>query len=170
MIYWLPKLKENNDGSNIHDSETENVPINESDSINDKSTENAIAVYRKLREDAHDELTENEIMQIDKECKIIENRETVTQDKPHKPVEIISDKGLVITGPPTLTRFEKARIMGARALQLSLGAPVFITIPKNIVSSLEIAMEELNQRLLPIVIKRSLPNGNYQNISIDKFE
>ena len=166
----MPKLKENNDGSNIHDSETENVPINESDSINDKSTENAIAVYRKLREDAHDELTENEIMQIDKECKIIENRETVTQDKPHKPVEIISDKGLVITGPPTLTRFEKARIMGARALQLSLGAPVFITIPKNIVSSLEIAMEELNQRLLPIVIKRSLPNGNYQNISIDKFE
>ena len=77
---------------------------------------------------------------------------------------------MVITGPPTLTRFEKARIMGARALQLSLGAPVFITIPKNIVSSLEIAMEELNQRLLPIVIKRSLPNGDYQNISIDKFE
>ena len=166
----MPKLKENNDGPNIHDSETENVPINESDSINDKSTENAIAVYRKLREDAHDELTENEIAQIEKECKIIENRETITQDKPHEPVEIISDKGLVITGPPTLTRFEKARIMGARALQLSLGAPVFITIPKNIVSSLEIAMEELNQRLLPIVIKRSLPNGNYQNISIDKFE
>ena len=60
--------------------------------------------------------------------------------------------------------------MGARALQLSLGAPVFITIPKNTISSLEIAMEELNQRLLPIVIKRSLPNGDYQIISIDKFE
>ena len=143
------------------------MSINESD---DKSTENAIAVYRKMREDAYDELTEKEIMQIDKECKIIENRETITQDTPHEPVEIISDKGLVITGPPTLTRFEKARIMGARALQLSLGAPVFITIPKNIVSSLEIAMEELNQRLLPIVIKRSLPNGDYQIISIDKFE
>jgi len=163
----LPKLKENNDGSNIHDSETKNVPINKSD---DNSTEKAIAVYRKMREDAYDELTEKEIMQIDKECKIIENRETITQDTPHEPVEIVSDKGLVITGPPTLTRFEKARIMGARALQLSLGAPVFITIPKNIVSSLEIAMEELNQRLLPIVIKRSLPNGDYQNISIDKFE
>ena len=169
----MPKLKENNDGSNIHDSETENVPINESDSINDKSTENAIAVYRKLREDASvdpKELTENEIAQIEKECKIIENRETITQDSPHEPTEIINEKGLITTGPPTLTRFEKARIMGARALQLSLGAPVFITIPKNIISSLEIAMEELNQRLLPIVIKRSLPNGDYQNISIDKFE
>ena len=60
--------------------------------------------------------------------------------------------------------------MGARALQLSLGAPTFIKIPKNATSSLEIAMEELNLRLLPIVIKRSLPNGDYQNISIDKFE
>ena len=162
----MPKLKEKNDGTAIHDSETKNVSINESD---DKSTENAIAVYRKLREDGIVEPTENEIAQIDKECKIIENRETITQDTPHEPVEIISDKG-VITGPPTLTRFEKARIMGARALQLSLGAPVFITIPKNTISSLEIAMEELNQRLLPIVIKRSLPNGDYQNISIDKFE
>ena len=165
----MPKLK-NNDGPDIDDSETKDVPINESDDGRNDSTKNAIAVYRNLREDANKEPTENEIAQIEKECKIIENRETVTQDTPHEPAEIISDKGLVITGPPTLTRFEKARIMGARALQLSLGAPVFITIPKNIISSLEIAMEELNQRLLPIVIKRSLPNGDYQNISIDKFE
>ena len=60
--------------------------------------------------------------------------------------------------------------MGARALQLSLGAPVFIEIPKNTVTSLEIAMEELKQRVIPIVIKRTLPNGVYQNISIEQFE
>ena len=167
MNYWLSKSKENNDKtSNTHDSETEDMQINEGDD----STKNAIETYRKIREDGVSELTEKVIAEIDKECEIIKNRETITQDSPHEPTEIISEKGLVITGPPTLTRFEKARIMGARALQLSLGAPVFITIPKNTVSSLEIAMEELNQRLLPIVIKRSLPNGDYQNISIDKFE
>ena len=60
--------------------------------------------------------------------------------------------------------------MGARALQLSLGAPVFIEIPKNATTSLEIAMEELKQRVIPIVIKRSLPNNDYQNIPIDKFQ
>ena len=75
-----------------------------------------------------------------------------------------------MTGPPTLTRFEQARIMGACALQLSLGAPVFIEIPKNATTSLEIAMEELKQRVIPIVIKRTLPNGDYQNLSIDQFE
>ena len=171
MIYWLPKLEENNDDtSNTPDSKTEDTATSGNDAEKDTSTENAITAYRKVREDNISELTEKVIAKIDEECKVIENRETITQDSPHEPTEIISEKGLVIMGPPTLTRFEKARIMGARALQLSLGAPVFITIPKNTVSSLEIAMEELNQRLLPIVIKRSLPNGDYQNIPIDKFE
>ena len=136
----------------------------------DISVEKAIEQYRKIREMSDVELTEKELAQIDKECEIIKNREIITQDTEHKPVEIVSDDGKVITGPPTLTRFEKARIMGARALQLSLGAPVFIEIPKNATTSLEIAMEELNQRVIPIVIRRTLPNSDYQNIPISKFE
>ena len=136
----------------------------------DISVEKAIEQYRKIREMPDVELTEKELAEIDKECEIIRNREIITQDTEHKPVEIVSDDGKVITGPPTLTRFEKARIMGARALQLSLGAPVFIEIPKNATTSLEIAMEELNQRVIPIVIRRTLPNSDYQNIPISKFE
>ena len=136
----------------------------------DISVEKAIEQYRKIREIPDVELTEKELAQIDKECEIIKNRDIITQDMEHKPVEIVSDDGKVITGPPTLTRFEKARIMGARALQLSLGAPVFIEIPKNATTSLEIAMEELNQRVIPIVIRRTLPNSDYQNIPISKFE
>ena len=136
----------------------------------DGSVEKAIEQYRKIREIPDVELTEKELAQIDKECEIIKNREIITQDTEHNPIEIVSDDGKVITGPPTLTRFEKARIMGARALQLSLGAPVFIEIPKNATTSLEIAMEELNQRVIPIVIRRTLPNSDYQNIPISKFQ
>ena len=135
----------------------------------DDSVEKAIEFFRKIREGGNVDLTEKEIADIDKECEIIRNREIITKDLEHKPTEITDKGGKVVTGPPTLTRFERARIMGARALQLSLGAPVFIEIPNNPTSSLEIAMEELKQRLLPIVIKRSLPNGDYQNIPIDKF-
>ena len=168
----MSKVKEDADKTtNIHDSETEDIPIDESDGAGkDTSTENALTAYRKVREDNVEELTEKVIADIDKECKIIENRETITKDVLHKPVEVISEKGLVAMGPPTLTRFEKARIMGARALQLSLGAPVFIEIPKNATTSLEIAMEELNQRVIPIVIRRTLPNSDYQNIPISKFQ
>ena len=116
------------------------------------------------------DLTEKEIADIDKECEIIRNREVITKDTEHKPMDITSKNGEIVTGPPTLTRFERARIMGARALQLSLGAPVFIEIPKNATSSLEITMEELKQRVIPIVIKRTLPNGDYQHLPIDQFE
>ena len=143
--------------------------INNDAEIIDNSVEDAITLYRKVREGKNIELTEKEIANIEKECEIIRNRNVITKDVEHKPVEIINKNGLVVTGPPTLTRFEKARIMGARALQLSLGAPVFIEIPKNATTSLEIAMEELKQRVIPIVIKRTLPNGDYQNIPIDQF-
>ena len=148
----------------------ENVDeINNDAEIIDNSVEDAITLYRKVREGKNIELTEKEIANIEKECEIIRNRKVITKDVEHKPVEIINKNGLVVTGPPTLTRFEKARIMGARALQLSLGAPVFIEIPENATTSLEIAMEELKQRVIPIVIKRTLPNGDYQNIPIDQF-
>ena len=59
--------------------------------------------------------------------------------------------------------------MGARALQLSLGAPPFIEIPKNARTSLDIAMEELERRVIPIIIRRVLPNRDFQNIPIDYF-
>ena len=122
--------------------------------IIDNSVDDAIALYRKVREGKNKDLTEKEIASIDKECEIIRNRKVITKDLQHEPVEI---------------RFEKARIMGARELQISLGAPIFIEIPKNATTSLEIAMEELKQRVIPIVIRRTLPNGDYQNIPIDQF-
>jgi len=143
--------------------------INNDPDILDSSVEDAIALYRKVREGKNKELTEKEIADIEKECEIIRNRQIITKDLQHKPVEITNKDGLVVTGPPTLTRFEKARIMGARALQLSLGAPIFIEIPKKATTSLEIAMEELKQRVIPIVNKRTLPNLDYQNIPIDQF-
>ncbi|NDF27205.1 MAG: DNA-directed RNA polymerase subunit K [Nitrosopumilaceae archaeon] len=91
-------------------------------------------------------------------------------DPIHEIVEIpLSGKGKVAIGPPNLTRFEKARILGARALQLSQGAPPFIAIPADARTSLDIALRELEDFAIPIVIKRRLPNGDYQNIPIDYF-
>jgi len=168
----LTKLEENVDENSVDTNQE-----NESDSKNDNiskiltaSLEDAIEQFRKVREGNNKELTEKQIAEIDKECEVIRNREIITKDLQHESVEIISDGGHVITGPITLTRFEKARIMGARALQLSLGAPVFIEIPKNATTSLQIAMEELKKRVIPIVIKRTLPNQDYQNIPLDKFQ
>ena len=171
MILRLPKSVENIDETHEAINSEDDDSANETATrILNKSMENAIEQYKKIRIGDRVDLTEKEIAEIDKECEIIRNREIIDKDFPHELVEITSKDDQIVIGPPILTRFEKARIMGARALQLSLGAPVFIEIPKNATTSLEIAMEELKQRVIPIVIKRTLPNGDYQNIPLDRFE
>ena len=168
----MSKSKKSVDENTV-DANQENESSSNDDNIAkilSTSVEKAIEQFRKIREGDNKELTEKQIAEIDKECEIIRNREIITKDFQHVPVEITSKDDRVVAGPITLTRFEKARIMGARALQLSLGAPVFIEIPKNATTSLQIAMEELKKRVIPIVIKRTLPNQDYQNIPLDKFQ
>jgi len=133
----------------------------------DASLEKAIETYRKLREQKGP-LTDQELAKLDKECDVIRGREIIMSDIDHEIQELQSDNKILM-GPPNLTRFEKARIMGARALQLSLGAPTFIDIPETAATSLDIAMEELDQRLIPISIRRVLPNGDFQNIPLFEF-
>ncbi|NLT38692.1 MAG: DNA-directed RNA polymerase subunit K [Methanomassiliicoccus sp.] len=52
------------------------------------------------------------------------------------------------------TRFEKARIIGARSLQVSLGAPVLIDIPEGMIDPVEIARLEYDRDVLPITVRR----------------
>lgn len=132
----------------------------------------ALDTYRKLieKKGGLEALTEKEQDDLENRIKEIEGRQVVEKIEEHEPEEIPCEKGKITIGPNTLTRFEKARIMGARALQLSLGAPPFIPIPSTARISLDISMEELEQRAIPITIRRVLPNGDYQNIPLDLFE
>ena len=132
------------------------------------SLEKAIETFRKLREQKGP-LSDKELEELDKQCDVIRNREIIMSDGAHE-IKELTEEGKILMGPPILTRFEKARIMGARALQLSLGAPTFIEIPENATTSLDIAMEELEQRLIPISIRRVLPNGDFQNIPLFEFK
>lgn len=78
----------------------------------------------------------------------------------------IQDQQILI-GPKRITRFEKARITGARALQISFGAPVMIKVDVKSRSSISIAIEELETKSLPISIRRILPNGLYQDVPLE---
>ncbi len=72
----------------------------------------------------------------------------------------------ITIGPPKLTRFEKARVVGARALQVSMGAPVLLDATDATMSPIDIALLELEEGVLPISIRRSLPDGTSQNIPL----
>ena len=147
--------------------ETEEIDPDAEVSIH-ATMEKAIDNYRKIKE-GKQELTDKQLEDLEKECEAIRQREIIDVDEQHEAIELSAD-GKILMGPPTLTRFEKARIMGARALQLSLGAPPFIDIPVSAATSLDISIKELEERVIPITIRRVLPNGDYQNIPLFDFK
>lgn len=60
------------------------------------------------------------------------------------------------------TRYEKARIIGSRALQISMGAPFLVKLSKKDLEDLKydplaIAKKEFKEDVIPITIKRPLP-------------
>jgi DNA-directed RNA polymerase subunit K/omega len=56
-----------------------------------------------------------------------------------------------------LTRFEKARIIGSRALQLSMGAPPLIKVSGDTIDPMLIAIKELEKGVIPITVRRRMP-------------
>jgi DNA-directed RNA polymerases I, II, and III subunit RPABC2 len=127
------------------------------------------------------EKTKKNIKQNAKQAEKKKQDETIQLNKSTRPVdevvvypeidfqirELVADGNQVLIGPPRLTRFERARITGARSLQLSLGAPSLIAWTNEIRDTISLATAELDARILPISIRRVLPNGLYQDIPID---
>lgn len=69
-------------------------------------------------------------------------------------------------GPKWLTRFEKARIVGARALQISMGAPILIGANQAPSDLFAIAETELTSGALPMTVRRTLPTGEHKDIPL----
>ena len=67
-----------------------------------------------------------------------------------------------------LTKYERARVLGTRALQISMNAPVMVDI-EGLTDPLKIAQKELRERKIPIIIRRYLPDGSYEDWSIDEL-
>lgn len=72
------------------------------------------------------------------------------------------------TTTPYMTKYERARVLGTRALQISMGAPVMVELEGE-TDSLKIAMKELKVRKIPIIIRRYLPDGSYEDWGVDEL-
>ena len=73
----------------------------------------------------------------------------------------------IVIGPKFLTKYEKARIVAVRAMQLAQGAKPLIDVSKlDTKDPVLIAIKELESGVLPFVIKRETPNGEYQLIPV----
>ena len=77
---------------------------------------------------------------------------------------IVRDNDGIIIDPlhktlPFLTKYEKTRILGQRTKQIECGATPFVKVPEGIIDAHIIAELELQQKRIPVIIRRPLPGG-----------
>lgn len=70
---------------------------------------------------------------------------------------------------PILTKYEKAKIIGLRAIHISKGAKILVDYT-GIIDPIEIAEKELKEKVIPLIIRRYLPNGLYEDWKIKEFK
>jgi DNA-directed RNA polymerase I, II, and III subunit RPABC2 len=66
---------------------------------------------------------------------------------------------------PYLTKFERIRVLGARATQISEGAPSTVDVT-GLTDAMAIAKKELSEKKLPLVIQRVYPDGKVVEIPV----
>lgn len=88
-----------------------------------------------------------------------------TDDQPLEGQRVDPDKRMTT---PYMTKYERARVLGTRALQISMCAPVMVELEGE-TDPLAIAMKELKAKKIPITIRRYLPDGSYEDWGIDEL-
>eukprot|EP00392_Amoebophrya_sp_AT5.2_P016198 g16448.t1 len=68
-----------------------------------------------------------------------------------------------------MTKYERARIIGTRAMQISLNAPILVPVEKDETDPMEIAEKELRQGKIPFIIRRKLPNGETESWKVSEL-
>ncbi|KAK4516098.1 uncharacterized protein ATC70_011060 [Mucor velutinosus] len=76
--------------------------------------------------------------------------------------EVVSTESKVKQTTPYMTRYERARILGTRALQISLNAPVMVELDGES-DALVIAMKELREKKVPLIVRRFLPDQTFED-------
>jgi DNA-directed RNA polymerase I, II, and III subunit RPABC2 len=89
--------------------------------------------------------------------------------------KVVRDKNGIIIDDlhrtiPYLTKYEKARILGQRAKQINSGAPAFVKVPEKVIDGYLIAELELQEKRVPFIIRRPMPNGGSEYWSIKDLE
>ncbi|EMC94797.1 hypothetical protein BAUCODRAFT_36057 [Baudoinia panamericana UAMH 10762] len=82
-----------------------------------------------------------------------------------KSKKIAADKR---TTTPYMTKYERARVLGTRALQISMNAPVLVDVEGE-TDPLQIAIKELREKKVPLVVRRYLPDGWYEDWTCEEL-
>ena len=105
----------------------------------------------------HPELDFHNYEEIENLTTIIRNENGTIVDPLHKTL-------------PFLTKYEKTRILGERTHQINSGSKPFISVESDIIDGYLIALAELEQKKIPFIVKRPLPNGGCEYWKLKDLE
>lgn len=139
----------------------ENIGYND-DSDDDDEDENYLQKFndnlsKNIVDTHYPEYKQHNYDEIDVLSKVVRNDDNIIIDPLHKTT-------------PIMTRYERASIIGQRAKQLDSGASAFIDLEPNEIDSYYIAQKEFDQKKIPFIIKRPLPNGACEYWKIKDLE
>lgn len=98
---------------------------------------------------SHNECLHKNFNEIKELCKVTRDKDGVIIDEMHKTI-------------PLLTKYEKTKILGMRVKQLNNGAQPYIVTNEKLIDNYVIALIELEQKKIPFIIQRPLPNNNFE--------
>jgi len=114
-------------------------------------------IHKKVIQEYHPELIAINYKEIETLCKIVRDENGIIVDPFHKTSTFI-------------TKYEKARIIGERAKQLNSGAQPFVKIDASLIDGYLIALKEFEEKKIPFIIQRPLPNGGCEYWRLSDLE
>ena len=167
------------------DEEVSNIEVNDPDVANNENMDDDVVVDVEKNYDIDTSSEEDSDEDDDDEIKKLEtsvNKDILLKYHPeimqinynelHTLSKVVLNKNGVPIDPlhktlPILTKYEKARVLGLRAKQINDGSDIFVEVPPSIFDGYTIAKMELEQKKIPFIIRRPLPNGTseYWNVN-----
>ncbi len=142
----------NYDVSDDSDSDSESDSDDDEDikKLENSIDKNSLLIY-------HPEISQinyNELITLSK----------ITRDKNGTPIDPLHKT------VPFLTKYERSRVLGLRAKQINSGSDIFVDVSPSIVDGYAIAKIELEQKKIPFIIRRPLPNGASEYWSVNDLQ
>ena len=138
------------DNGDETDEEYDNDNVNYLQKLDENVNKNVISEF-------HPELQSHNTAEIEAMCRVVRDEHGVIIDPLHRTI-------------PFITRYEKARVIGERAKQLNSGAKPMIDVEPNVIDGYLISLKEYEEKKIPFIIKRPLPNGGCEYWKIDDLE
>lgn len=171
---------EGGEGSEIDDYDS----MDEEKEVDEYKTVEATSYDMESDEDEEedeDEEDDDYLQKLDDNFrqKVIENHHPELKTLNYEEIEtlatVVRDADSTIIDPlhrtlPVLTRYEKARVLGERAKQINMGAKPFVEVDESMIDGYLIALKELEQKAIPFIIQRPLPNGGSEYWRISDLE